>query len=57
MISDHDNSEVSKGEKETGSVPDFADDSLHDPGLVLPLFTDSAFICKVSIHNVVYAPL
>lgn len=55
MISERYNSKVSKGEKETGFVPDLADDSLHDPGLVL--FTDSAFICKVSIDNLVYAPL
>lgn len=50
-MSDHYNSKVSTGKKETGSVPDFADDSLNDPGLVLPLFTSTAFICEMSIIN------
>lgn len=38
-------------EKEAGSVPDFADGSRNDPDLVLPVLTDSAFICGGSIIN------
>lgn len=51
MTCDHYNSKVSTGNKEIGSVPDFADDSPNAPGLVLLLFTSTAFICEMSIIN------
>lgn len=59
MMYDHYNSKVSTGKKETESVPDFADESPNAPGLVLPLFTSTAFVCEMSIinNNLVYVSL